>query len=175
MLTLKMKGWKLSLSNGSHCNASTVLVLVIHMGYVRMEGCVIIALILNMEIVHQSLKCVNCNGHHKPTDRICPRYRSEEEALNKAVAEHITVGYAKKSLNTSKNYTSALKQQEIGKHGADGLAAKTTMPQRSKPSKIALKKHRVCTTGEKCFSSSFKIFPSYDTQGFGSLEGIITA
>lgn len=60
-------------------------------------------------------KCINCNNNHKSTDKICPKFKIEEEAINKSLVEHITIGYAKRLLNESKNYSKALKQNLLSK------------------------------------------------------------
>ena len=49
-------------------------------------------------------KCLNCDGNHKPTDKQCEQYKMEEVAINKANAEHISIGHAKSLLNKGKTY-----------------------------------------------------------------------
>ena len=40
------------------------------------------------------------------------KFTAEEDTFNKSVAEHITIGYTKQLLNTSKNYAKAVKQNQ---------------------------------------------------------------
>ena len=49
-------------------------------------------------------KCVNCSKAHSSLDKSCQEYKVEEAALIKAASEHITVGYAKKSIKRNKTY-----------------------------------------------------------------------
>ena len=53
-------------------------------------------------------KCANCQKGHKSRDKNCEELKYEEAALNKANAEHINVGYAKKLLGRAKSYARAL-------------------------------------------------------------------
>ena len=58
----------------------------------------------------RSLACVNCKGDHRARDKNCVIYKKEQEALLKSVADHISVGYAKKLLAKG-TYSDALKRQ----------------------------------------------------------------
>ena len=51
-------------------------------------------------------KCINCSQAHSSLDKNCQEYKLEEAALIKAANEHITIGYAKKSLKRTKTYAS---------------------------------------------------------------------
>ena len=59
----------------------------------------------------RSLACVNCKGVHRARDKECIVFKKEQEALLKSVAEHISVGYAKKLLAKG-TYSDALKRQK---------------------------------------------------------------
>ena len=59
--------------------------------------------------------CFHCDGNHSPASRRCPRYRFEEEVVETANNEHISIGSAKRivmAANSSENstYTSAIKK-----------------------------------------------------------------
>ena len=43
--------------------------------------------------------CANCKGDHSARDKECKIYKKEQEALLKSIAEHISVGHAKKLLS----------------------------------------------------------------------------
>ena len=58
--------------------------------------------------------CVNCSNNHKSRNRDCDAYKKEEEALQKAQDEHISVGFAKKLLSKGK-------YSDIVKKGANPL------------------------------------------------------
>ena len=53
-------------------------------------------------------KCINCHLNHKPTDQRCEQYKYEQAAINKSVAEHISIGHAKKLMGRPKTYARAL-------------------------------------------------------------------
>ena len=58
--------------------------------------------------------CFHCDGNHSPASR-CPRYRFEEEVVETANNEHISIGSAKRivmAANSSENstYASAIKK-----------------------------------------------------------------
>ena len=40
--------------------------------------------------------CFHCDGNHSPASRRCPRYRFEEEVVETANNEHISIGSAKR-------------------------------------------------------------------------------
>ena len=42
--------------------------------------------------------CFHCSGEHSPNSKICPRYRFEQDILETADAEHISIGSAKRKL-----------------------------------------------------------------------------
>ena len=54
--------------------------------------------------------CVNCKGDHRARDKQCTVFKKEQEALLKSVAEHISVGHAKKLL-AKRMYSDAVKMQ----------------------------------------------------------------
>ena len=54
-------------------------------------------------------QCTNCSKDHKSSDKNCQQYKNEEAALNKANAEHLSIGYAKKLLSKTKSYAKVAK------------------------------------------------------------------
>ena len=59
--------------------------------------------------------CFHCDDNHSPASRRCPRYRFEEEVVETANNEHISIGSAKRivmAANSSENstYASAIKK-----------------------------------------------------------------
>ena len=52
--------------------------------------------------------CVNCKGVHRSRDKTCPVFKNEQEALLKSIAEHISIGQAKKLLS-KRSYSDAVK------------------------------------------------------------------
>ena len=58
-------------------------------------------------------KCVSCGERHKSTDKKCVFFQTENAALHKADAEHISVSYAKRLLNKSMNYSKAVKSNKF--------------------------------------------------------------
>ena len=59
--------------------------------------------------------CFHCDGNHSPASRRCPRYRFEEEVVETANNEHISLGTAKRivmAANSSENstYAAAIKK-----------------------------------------------------------------
>lgn len=56
----------------------------------------------------KTTKCSNCQLNHKANDKNCEAYKYEQSAVNKANAEHISIGYAKQQLGQSKSYARAL-------------------------------------------------------------------
>ena len=62
----------------------------------------------------ETIKCVNCNLCHIPTDKKCEEYNFEEVALLKANAEHVTVAYAKKLLGKHRSYAKVVKHRDLG-------------------------------------------------------------
>ena len=59
--------------------------------------------------------CFHCDGNHSPVSRKCPRYRFEEDVVETANNEHISIGSAKRivmAANSSENssYASAIKR-----------------------------------------------------------------
>ena len=50
----------------------------------------------------RTVKCINCKKDHNARDKNCQLYKSEEEAVLKSHADHISIGHAKKLLSKAK-------------------------------------------------------------------------
>ena len=69
--------------------------------------------------------CVNCKGGHSARDKECKVYKNEQEALLKSIAEHISVGHAKKLLAKS-TYSDIVKvPKSLSVHSANNVLPAT--------------------------------------------------
>ena len=53
-------------------------------------------------------KCANCQLNHKSVDKVCEEFKFETAAVNKAYAEHISIGHAKRLLGRHNSYSRVL-------------------------------------------------------------------
>ena len=68
-------------------------------------------------------KCVNCKLNHKANDKQCEVFKFEQSAINKANAEHTSIGYAKRELGKMKSYARALAPLPLTSTGGEVAAA----------------------------------------------------
>ena len=81
-------------------------------------------------------KCINCNKNHNATDKLCEQYKIEEEAVNKANAEYISIGYAKRLLNKGKSYANAL---NTANENSKNTSSAKTLPTEQKSKAVSSK------------------------------------
>ena len=90
--------------------------------------------------------CFHCNGNHSPAFRRCPRYRFEEEIIETAYNEHVSIGSAKRIVmaanpSESSTYASVLKnikKKEILKQASKKARNRNFMPQHDTPANSTL-------------------------------------
>ena len=59
--------------------------------------------------------CLNCNGNHSARYKECAAYKKEMAAVEKAHAEHLSIGHAKRLLYTKSQYSEVVKGGSSGK------------------------------------------------------------
>ena len=101
--------------------------------------CALCSLTKHDEDCTRPMCCINCNGSHSARYKECEAYRKEMAAVEKAHAEHLSIGQAKRLLFVRPQYSSIVK-------GSDG-----SKDQHKKPSRIP---------NPQLSSSQFEIHPA---------------